>query len=115
MSKSIVTPTLLCVCQHAVSFRGFFEFFFGGGVVRILIRVMTHGQPAIRALYFLICRVTGNAQYLVIISFAHPAFLKPFVVIREPLAIGGKEGSPQLSRLLGTLGRIIQGRTHHSS
>jgi hypothetical protein len=54
MAKTVVTLPLVGIRKDAVSLSRLFEFFFSAGVVRILVRVITHCQPAVCALYFLI-------------------------------------------------------------
>src|ERR1700730_10694106 len=71
MAAAIVTPALLCVGEHRVSLGRFFELLFGRRVIRILVRVMAHRQPAISALDLLIGGRPANTQYFVIVSLTH--------------------------------------------
>ena len=62
MTKPVVTFALLGVGQHAVSFGCFFELFFGGGVVRVLIRVILHCESPVGALDFLVRSGAADAR-----------------------------------------------------
>src|SRR5205807_1654842 len=69
MAKAVIAGALLRIHQDAVSFAGFFEFLFCFRVPRIAVRVILHGQLAVRALDILLRRGPFYGEYLVIIAF----------------------------------------------
>src|SRR6185503_2390410 len=66
--ESIVGGALLRIAEHAVSLGRLLESLFSFLVIRIAIRVMVHGQPAIGGLQGLVVCVPANAEHFVIVS-----------------------------------------------
>jgi hypothetical protein len=58
VTKPIIGRPLIGVVQNLVSFAGLFELFFRIGVIRVSVRVILHGEPAIGLLQL---RLRGGA------------------------------------------------------
>ena len=71
MAVLVIGSALLLVAQGFVGFLGFLELFFRFRVVRVAIGMVLHRQPAISLLDFFIGSVAVDAQYFVVVAFAH--------------------------------------------
>ena len=71
MAESIVQAALVGVGEDGVRFRRLFEFFFGGTIARIAIRVVLHRQLTIGTLDVRVVGRAADAENLVIIPLAH--------------------------------------------
>ena len=71
MAVLIVGGALLRIAQGFVGLAEFLEFFLGGLVARIFVRVKFHGQLAVSLLDFLVAGVAVNAQHFIIIALGH--------------------------------------------
>ena len=69
-ADAIVKDALVGIGKDGVGLSGLFEFFFGGGIVGITVRMKLQGQLAISALNFLIVSGAGDAQHFVKIAFS---------------------------------------------
>ncbi len=54
VAKPIVTPALLGIGKHGISFSGFLEFFFSLRIVAVFVRMILMGEPPICALKILL-------------------------------------------------------------
>ena len=78
VTKLVVSGTFRIVGQNLVSFAGLFELVLGVGVVRVTVGVILHRELAISSLDFLLVRIPGNTENVVIIALGHalkPCFL----------------------------------------
>ena len=71
MAIAIVGGALVGVAQHLVGLAGLLEAFFSRMVARIAVRMVPERLLAVGTLQLLLVYVTGYAQNLVIICFAH--------------------------------------------
>ena len=69
----VIGCPLLRIAEHFVGFFGFLEFFFGslGCITLIAVRVVFHGELAVRLFDVVVAGVFGNAQHFIEISFGH--------------------------------------------
>ena len=71
MAVLVVALTLFIIAKYFVGFSRFFELSFGFGIIRVAVRMEFHRQFAVGFFNFIsACRFI-DAEYLVIISFAH--------------------------------------------
>src|SRR5690606_3045979 len=71
MTVAVIGIALLRIGQNLVGFLGFLEFFFCLVTVRVAIRMILHGEFAIRLLDILVRSVFGQSQGFVVITFCH--------------------------------------------
>ena len=71
MSVAVVDGPLVGVVQHLVSLAGLFELFFGRAIAGVAVRMIFKRQPAVGALQLLVTGLAGDAQYFVVVCFAH--------------------------------------------
>src|SRR5262249_42578699 len=74
VTEAIVQSALLAVGEHRVRFGRLLEFFLGGLVARIAIRVIFHRELAISALDLAVVRGSRHAENFVIVDAAHDDF-----------------------------------------
>ena len=67
----VVGGAFLRIAQRLVSLAEFLEFFLGGLVARIFVRMKFHGQLAVGLLDFLVVGLAADAEDFVIIAFGH--------------------------------------------
>ena len=68
VAEAVVEAALLPVGEHRVGFGRLFEFFFGGLVARIAIRVVFHRELAVGALDLAVRRASRHAEDLVVVD-----------------------------------------------
>jgi hypothetical protein len=61
----VIGSTLLRIREDFVGFLGFLEMLFRFGVIRIAVRMVLHGELAVRLLDVFIGSIFVNAQYFV--------------------------------------------------
>ena len=71
VAEAIVTLPLLGVRQHGVGFRGFLELLLRVRVAGVAIRVVFHGEPAVRFFHVRFRSAAVNAKDVVIVAFRH--------------------------------------------
>ena len=71
MAVLVISGAFLRVAQRLVSLAQFLEFFLGGLVARIFVRMKFHRELAIGFFDFLLARFAGDAEDFVIIAFGH--------------------------------------------
>ncbi len=71
MAELVIGSPLGRLCQYFVGFAGLFELVLGFGVVRVTVGVVLHGELSVGSLDFLLVRIPGNPENLVIIAFGH--------------------------------------------
>ena len=67
----IVGRAFLRVAQGLVGLADFLEFFLGGFVARIFVRMKFDGQLAVSLFDFLVAGVAADAEHFVIIALGH--------------------------------------------
>jgi hypothetical protein len=70
-AEPVVPRAFLGVAEHGIRLGGFLEFFFGGGVALIAVRMMLEREFAIGALDVLVACAAGDAQNLVVVLLLH--------------------------------------------
>ena len=78
VSEAIISRTLVGIGQHRVRLTHFLEFLFGIGIVGIPVGMKLQREFPIRALQFNLRAGTGDAQYLVIVTFCVCSQTCPF-------------------------------------
>ena len=71
VAELVVGSPLGRLCQYFVGFAGLLELVLGFGVVRVTVGVVLHGELSVGSLDFLLVRVPGNPENLVIIALGH--------------------------------------------
>ena len=71
MAVLVVGRTFLGIIQDLVSLAQLLELFLGGFVTRILVRVIFHGELAVRFFDFVLAGAPWQAEDLIIIAFRH--------------------------------------------
>jgi len=71
MAVLVIDLALLVVGQHLIGLGGFLEFFLGGLIAGIFVRMILDSEFPVSFLYFILGRGFGHAQNFVIISFSH--------------------------------------------
>ena len=74
MPELIVGSALVAVGKDVVGFGGLLELFIGLGVIRIPVRVVLHGNPAVGLLDFLFVCAFADAEHFVVVAFCHNPF-----------------------------------------
>jgi hypothetical protein len=69
MSEAVVRGPLVRICQNGVGFAALFEFFFGGGIIRIAVRMKLQRKLAIGTFDFLLPGFAGNPEHFVVVAF----------------------------------------------
>src|SRR5579883_1395762 len=91
VTEAVIRRTLLGIHQDRIGLGHFFEFLFGVGIVRISIRMVLHGELAVRALDLLLATLPLDPEDLVVVAFH----------------VTGQNFAPPALR--GTLARLIPG------
>src|SRR5689334_11759591 len=69
MAVLVIAFALLRVAEHAIGFRSLLELLFRLRIVGVAVRMVLHGQLAVRALDLLLRGRTGHAEDFVIVAF----------------------------------------------
>ena len=67
MAVTVISRAFLRVFQHVIGFVDGLELFLCLGIPLVFIRVVLHGELAVRLFQLILGGVFGNAKYLVII------------------------------------------------
>src|SRR5262249_18723120 len=69
MTEAIVGRSFVSIDQHPVSLGHFLELLFGLRIIGIAVRVILHGEFAVRAFDFLFSACPLDSQDLVVVTF----------------------------------------------
>ena len=70
-AESVIVGTACGIAENVVGFRGFLEFLFGLGIVRIMIGMVLERQLSVGVLDLVVRSIPGDAKNFVIVAFAH--------------------------------------------
>ena len=77
LAEAVVSRLLLRIRQYLIGFAHGLELFFRRLVPVVAVRVVLHRKAPVGLLNFLVARIAGNAQYLVIILICHSSDNRP--------------------------------------
>ena len=70
-AEAVIVGATLGIAQHVVGFRGFLEFLFRLGIVRIVVGMILERQLSVGVFYLVVRSISGDAQNFIIIALAH--------------------------------------------